>query len=84
MIKTGVTLAVGAATVGALLRSPPAMAAKASKAAMMYQDKPHASQRCDNCIHFAPGKTPTADGTCAVVEGNIAPQGWCIAYAPKA
>lgn len=83
-LRTGAALVAGVASAGALLRSAPARAAKAPKATMMYQDKPHGEQRCDNCIHFVAGKTPTANGTCAVVEGSISPHGWCVAYAPKA
>lgn len=83
-LRSGAALIAGVAAAGALLRSPEAQASKAPKATMMYQDKPHGNQRCDNCIHFVPGKTPTADGTCAVVEGRISPHGWCVAYAPKA
>lgn len=84
ILKSGVALAAGIAAGGALLNSPRAMAAKAPKAAMMYQDKPHGKQECSNCIHFVPGDKPSADGTCTVVDGNISPQGWCVVYAPKA
>jgi hypothetical protein len=50
----------------------------------MYQPKPHGADQCDNCIHFIPGKTPKDAGTCKVVEGSIAPDGWCVMYARKA
>ncbi len=52
----------------------------ATKEAMKYQEKPNGDQKCRNCKFFISGKTPTADGTCQVVEGSISPQGWCIAY----
>lgn len=57
-----------------------ARAAKATKAAMKYQDTPKGDQMCSNCKFFIPGKTPSEDGTCQVVEGSIRPQGWCTAY----
>ena len=57
-----------------------ARAAKATKAAMKYQDTPKGDQKCSNCKFFVPGKTPTAEGACQVVEGSISPQGWCTAY----
>lgn len=60
-----------------------AQAAKASKEAMQYRDKPNGEKQCSNCMQFIPGKTPEASGECKVVEGNISPQGWCTAYAPK-
>ncbi len=84
MLKQGVVVAVGAVAVSALSGIQPAQAAKASQAVAMYQDKPHADQRCDRCIHFIPGATATADGTCQVVDGSISPQGWCVLFAPKA
>ena len=56
---------------------------KATKAAMQYQDTPKGKQQCDNCIQFIPGSSPSAKGTCKVVEGDISPRGWCAAYAPK-
>jgi len=60
-----------------------AHAAKSSKAAMKYQDKPKGDQQCSNCKFFIPGKTPEASGTCQLVEGSISPQGWCTAYSKK-
>jgi len=50
---------------------------KASKTVVAYQDQPKGNQRCQNCINFEP---PSA---CKVVEGEVGPQGWCRAYAPK-
>ncbi len=47
-----------------------AQAAKASQAVAMHQTTPHGKDQCDNCVHFIPGKTPTANGTCKVVEGG--------------
>jgi high potential iron-sulfur protein len=57
--------------------------AKATKAAMKYQDKPKGDQKCIDCKFFVPGKTSTDNGTCQVVEGSISPQGWCTAYTKK-
>ena len=60
-----------------------AFAAKSTKAAANYQDKPNGDKKCSNCNLFIPGKTPTADGTCQVVEGSISPQGYCTLYGRK-
>ncbi|SFE37177.1 high-potential iron-sulfur protein [Nitrosomonas sp. Nm166] len=60
-----------------------AQAAKASKEAMQYRDKPNGQEKCSNCMQFVPGETAEASGECKVVEGSISPQGWCIAYAKK-
>jgi hypothetical protein len=57
--------------------------AKASKQAMKYQDEPKEGQRCDTCLQFIPGPNPRANGACKVVDGQISPSGWCIAYVKK-
>jgi high potential iron-sulfur protein len=58
-------------------------APKAAKSAMQYRDTPNGKQQCDNCLQYIPGKSPTANGQCKIVEGSINPKGWCIAYSPK-
>lgn len=50
---------------------------KVPKTVVGYQDTPHDGQRCDNCLQFEP---PSA---CKVVEGNVAPAGWCKVYVKK-
>ncbi len=50
---------------------------KASKEAMKYQDKPNGDKECSNCLHFQP------PASCAIVEGAVAPQGYCIAWVKK-
>jgi hypothetical protein len=45
---------------------------------VMYQDTPMDGLRCDQCLHWQP---PNA---CAIVSGEIKPEGWCGAFAPKA
>lgn len=87
LIRRGITIAaVGAVAATGLLKTGPAraQAGKASQSTAMYQAKPHGADQCDNCIHFIPGKTPKDAGTCKVVEGAVAPQGWCVMYARKA
>lgn len=77
----GAAVVTGMALASALTGK--ALAAKSTKAAMQYQDKPKGDQKCSNCEFFVPGKTATANGTCQVVEGSISPEGWCMAYAKK-
>lgn len=87
LIRHVITVAaVGAVATTGLLKTTPAraQASKAPQAVAMYQPTPHGKDQCGNCIHFIPGKTPTAIGTCKVVEGNISPSGWCVMYARKA
>jgi anaerobic selenocysteine-containing dehydrogenase len=56
---------------------PAAAQAKATKAAMQYQDQPKNGQTCDTCLHWVP------PAECKVVEGPISPKGWCAAYVKK-
>jgi hypothetical protein len=76
---------LGTATVaGTLLASGVAAQTNAGlRSALKYQDTPKGPQRCDNCMHWVPGPTPTARGGCKVIPGDkeIAPQGWCTAWA---
>jgi anaerobic selenocysteine-containing dehydrogenase len=80
ILKGGV-LAVGAAIAGATAARHALAQAKAGKAAFQYQDKPKDGKKCVNCSLYIPG----AKGQCKVVEGDISPEGWCLAYveAPK-
>jgi secreted PhoX family phosphatase len=81
----GVALLSGLAAVPVSFVSQQAYAAaKASKASMQYVDHPNGKKDCVSCIQFIPGKTVKADGLCKVVEGAIKPEGYCIAFAPKA
>jgi hypothetical protein len=56
---------------------------KLAKADVNYQDKSSAGKDCDDCLHFIPGATPDANGTCKVVEGVISPHGHCAAFTRK-
>lgn len=60
-----------------------AQAANGSKAQFKYQDKPNGSKQCSNCTFFIPGSSATANGTCKIVQGDISPKGYCIAYSAK-
>lgn len=86
LLKGGV-LAVGAVIAGttggrkALAQTAP----KAAKSAFQYQDKPKDGKKCVNCSLYIPAAKSGANGLCKVVEGDINPEGWCLAYveAPK-
>ncbi|MBL6853702.1 MAG: high-potential iron-sulfur protein [Alphaproteobacteria bacterium] len=65
-----------AALLIATLAAQPAAAAMAQKAAG-YQPTPKDGKRCDTCTFF---KAPSS---CAIVEGTIAPTGWCRFYNKK-
>jgi hypothetical protein len=70
------------ATAGLAIRLLPGKEAlaqqKASRDAMKYQDKPSGDKRCSNCLNFIPSSG------CAIVEGTVSPNGYCLAWAKKA
>ena len=47
------------------------------KPAAHYQDRPNRGRRCAGCRYFRPPHF------CAVVEGLISPQGWCMYHDPR-
>ena len=83
MRVTGAALALPLAT---LATRAYASKNEALRTALKYQDKPNGDQHCATCMHFVPGKTATALGSCKVIPGDteISPNGWCTAYLKKA
>ncbi len=66
------------AMVGASLVSTPALAAnKIPQKAVSYQATPKGGQRCDGCALWQP------PSSCKLVDGTIAPSGWCTLYKKK-
>lgn len=74
--KGAATLA-GAALVAAIPIRDARAQAKIAQAAVKYQDTPKDGLRCDACVYW---KAPDA---CGIVEGKIAPSGWCAAFNQK-
>ena len=52
--------------------------AKTDQKTAMYQGEPKDGNKCSGCAQF---KAPNA---CVIVEGEIAPEGWCQFYMAKA
>ena len=44
---------------------------------VQYQATPKDGAMCSTCVNFV------APNACKIVDGNISPNGWCVAYAPK-
>lgn len=66
------------AIVGASLVSAPAFAAnKIPQKAVSYQTSPKGGQRCDTCALWQ------GPSSCKLVDGTIAPSGWCSLYKKK-
>ncbi|HRQ59387.1 MAG TPA: high-potential iron-sulfur protein [Azoarcus taiwanensis] len=57
--------------------APPA-SAKATQASVQYQAQPKGEQKCADCQHFI-----GASSTCAMVDGQISPEGWCSLWTRK-
>ena len=74
----------GACLLGIPLGGRDAEAAKTSKAAFLYQDHPRDGKRCGDCRFFSVASGQADTGTCALVEGAIDRDGWCIAFSSKA
>ena len=68
-------------TVVTLAAAPRTASAKAVREVFHYQEKPNDGKSCSSCNLFSPLLDGT--GSCAIVEGVIVPNGWCIAYAPR-
>lgn len=67
---------------GAAPPSPSAAAGagrKAAQAGVQYQLQPKGEQKCSNCRHFI-----AASNTCALVDGQISPEAWCVIWAKLA
>ena len=76
MLISSVALA-GAACAGLVSTRQAFAQAKASKAAMKYQDHPNGDRKCSGCLQFV------APNGCKVVDGDISPNGYCIAWVKK-
>jgi anaerobic selenocysteine-containing dehydrogenase len=69
--------AAGGGAAVALASTPAIASNKMSPRAMQYRPTPNGNQRCDNCKNWQ------APGACKLVDGPIAPSGWCMLYNAK-
>jgi hypothetical protein len=79
-VRAAVILPALAGVLGAVGR---AQAPKGPKTQFKYQSTPNGSKQCSNCTFFIAGKTATANGACKIVQGDISPKGYCIAWSAK-
>ena len=85
-------VSLGLASIPVITIANNAYAAKndSLRSALKYGDKPvtvgGVVQRCDNCLHWVPGKDAKALGGCKIIPGDteIAPPGHCNAWAAAA
>jgi hypothetical protein len=76
VVLTGTALAFGAVASGVAATCARAQQ-KVSQADAKYQAQPKDGQQCDGCVQFQ------APSTCKLVDGTIAPNGWCQLFAAK-
>jgi len=67
--------------IGTLAIAAEPVAAKVSKADMFYRDAPKEGKSCALCRLFIPGEL--GKGTCAVVDGSVSANGWCMAFSAR-
>jgi len=73
----GAALWAASTLIAGAMASKEALAQKAAKGSMQYQDKPNGDKQCSNCALFIP------DNSCQIVEGTVSPQAYCIAWQKK-
>jgi hypothetical protein len=76
LLRSFALTAGGAAMFGATMRGASAQT-KVPQTSVGYQATPNGAAQCDNCLQFAP------PSSCKIVDGTIAPTGWCKIYAKK-
>jgi len=59
-------------------RDPGALSAQAD---VNYQSEPSDGQQCSGCRYYIEDMNGDGLGACAIVEGTIEPEGWCVSYA---
>ncbi len=74
MLRTGLGVAAGATLAASAAR---AQDEKIAQELVQYQNQPKDGQQCSKCAQYV---DPNA---CKIVAGQISPQGYCVAYAPK-
>lgn len=67
----------GLAAVGGVMAVRVKAQGKIAQAQVQYQTTPKDGNKCSACVNFE------APNSCKIVAGTIAPEGWCIAFAPK-
>jgi hypothetical protein len=78
-------LAIAPIAIGAFaaLKIEEADAAKTAKSAVQYVTHPVGGHQCSQCRFFKAGKTAKDNGQCSIVDGPIAPNAYCVAFAAK-
>lgn len=79
-LRRGAALICSALACAAFVHSGAARA-KAAKSQMQYQTHPHDGKSCASCRFFT--ASTSDNGSCALVDGEISRDGWCVAFAAR-
>ncbi|KAB1189992.1 hypothetical protein GJR96_17625 [Haloferax sp. MBLA0076] len=66
-----------ATSIGGTQRNPDSLS---SQEAVSYQEEPREGQQCSNCQFYIEDINGDGIGACAIVEGEIAPEAYCVSY----
>jgi hypothetical protein len=77
LLNAGLAAMAAPVAAAGLSRTAAAQQKLAPNLVQYVANTPDPAKRCDNCLHWQP---PNA---CAIVDGPIAPAGWCAVWAPK-
>ncbi|WP_042662010.1 high-potential iron-sulfur protein [Haloferax sp. ATB1] len=51
-----------------------------SQEAVSYQEEPSEGRQCSTCRYYIEDKNGDGAGACAIVAGEISPEGYCVSY----
>jgi len=71
-------LQVGLASIGGLIALRAQAQEKLAQNLVQYQETPKDGHMCSTCVNYV------EPNGCKIVAGNINPNGWCVAWGPKA
>lgn len=66
-----------ATSIGGVERNPEQLS---TQDAVSYQEEPNEGQQCSNCRYYIEDKNGDGVGACAIVEGKIAPDAYCVSF----
>ncbi len=72
VLRGGIAVALAATTTLAAAADE-----KLAQNIVQYQPTPNDGKKCSDCVNFV------APNACKIVAGDINPNGWCVAFAPK-
>lgn len=77
----GGQLLMGVAVMVVVGQPETARAGKMDKQDFFYQTQPKDDKSCSSCRLYS--ATPDGKGVCAILDGEVSPNGWCMAYSPR-